>query len=140
MKKCTNCGIELTKDNSNRAFRTTNSENVCTICYNKRARKYLRNIKIKIFNLLGNKCSNPFNLNHGDFLADPRCLQIDHVNGGGSEEKRQSRKSEKNNKSRSNWNYYKNILTKLESGSKDYQLLCANCNWIKRNINKEDGS
>jgi hypothetical protein len=80
----------------------------------------------EILNLLDNKCSNPYNLNHGDFIADIRCLQIDHINCGGCKEVRKKGKS-----------YLRVVLEKIKSGSKDYQLLCANCNWIKRYENKE---
>jgi hypothetical protein len=27
---------------------------------------------------------------------------------------------------------YRAILREIKAGSKDYQLLCANCNWIKK--------
>ena len=80
-------------------------------------------IRAEIHRLLGGKCCNPFNRNHGDFLDDPRCLQVDHVNGNGYEERHQFS---------SFYSYQKNILRKIKAGSKDYQLLCANCNWIKR--------
>lgn len=81
-----------------------------------------------LFELLGHKCSNPFNKNHGDFLTDPRCLQIDHVHGNGVQERKKRKHSS---------GYYRGILKEVRAGSKDYQLLCANCNWIKRVENKE---
>jgi hypothetical protein len=28
--------------------------------------------------------------------------------------------------------YYMEVLGKIKSGSKDYQVLCANCNQVKR--------
>lgn len=88
---------------------------------------YYRNkIKEKIYKLLGNKCANPYNLDHGDFVGAYASLQIDHVNGGGNKER-------KNNYS----NYYRIILKKIQEGSKEYQLLCTNCNWIKMIKNKE---
>lgn len=85
-------------------------------------------IKKKIFKLFGNKCANPFNINHGEFLSEIRCLQIDHVNGGVTKERAKSKSTVK---------YYELILEKIKAGSKDYQLLCANCNWIKRTTNNE---
>lgn len=103
---------------------------MCKAICRKSAHKRQKEIKTEIYNLLGGKCSNPFNLNHGDFIADKRCLQIDHVNGGGNEERKA--------KGNGNWSFYLNILKKIKAGSKDYQLLCANCNWIKRHINKEN--
>jgi len=58
---------------------------------------------------------------------DYRALQIDHVNGDGIKERKiQSRKS-----------YYPNVLKSFLKGEKRYQILCCNCNWIKRHENKE---
>lgn len=89
----------------------------------------IRLLKQEIIDLLGNECSNPFNLNHGDFLTDIRCLQIDHVKGNGHFEIEKYHGGSRA--------YYLHILEQIKSGSKDYQLLCANCNWIKRVENKE---
>jgi hypothetical protein len=97
--------------------------------FNKNMRKYQRKIYREIISLLGGKCVNPFNLNHGDFLTDVRCLQIDHIHGGGTKEKKEIG---------SMYKYYRFILKQVKAGSKEYQLLCANCNWIKRHINKEN--
>ena len=83
-------------------------------------------LKIKVYNLLGNKCINPYNIEHGPiFLTDIRCLQIDHINGNGKKEYK---------KWHSTSTYLRHILKNID----DYQLLCANCNWIKRKINKEE--
>ena len=90
-------------------------------------KKTYEKLRLEIITLLCSKCSNPYNLNHGDFIADVRCLQIDHVNGGGSKLLTKSPYKE-----------YKRIRDEIKSGSKDYQLLCANCNWIKRRINNEN--
>lgn len=54
---------------------------------------------------------------------DNRALQIDHIHGGGS----------KHIKSTSWFIRYKQVL----NDPSDFQLLCANCNWIKRAENKE---
>ena len=72
--------------------------------------------KTKIFELLGNKCSKCG-------FADFRCLQIDHVKGHGKKHGKYHAR---------NLNYYRKILKEIQNGSKDWQLLCANCNWIKR--------
>src|SRR6267378_5501639 len=57
---------------------------------------------------------------------DDRALQIDHVNGGGRADhvKRGPRA------------IYKEALSNPGSGK--YQILCANCNWIKRAENNEN--
>lgn len=75
---------------------------------------------------LGSRCSNPgcgwINPDGTHGCIDTRCLQIDHVHGGGSKEQKACS------------TYYKKVFLD-ENGN--YQLLCANCNWIKRFVNKE---
>ena len=56
---------------------------------------------------------------------DERTLQIDHISGNGKLEIM----SFKNRT-----DYYCHVLENKEN---KYQLLCANCNWIKRYENKE---
>jgi hypothetical protein len=92
------------------------------------AHKTVTKRKAEIFLLLGNQCSNPYNLNHGDFLNLQECLQIDHINGKGVAERKLYKSYPK---------YLKIVLESIKSGSKKYQLLCANCNWLKRAKNKE---
>lgn len=84
-----------------------------------RARKKWLDIKTEVFRLLGDKC-----VRCG--FMDIRALQIDHVNGGGLKEKRGTPKS-----------YYMLVLKSIERGEQKYQLLCANCNWIKAYENHE---
>ena len=102
------------------------------IIQQKSGKKRRDKLKMEIITLLGGKCTNPYNLNHGDFLFDIRCLQFDHIN-------REVKRREK-------WHgqaiggseaYLKEVLVLIKSGRKDYQLLCANCNWIKRYENRE---
>ena len=148
MPNCRVCKAELTKENTHISYEKSH-DNICKTCKNKQSlirsknyaktpkgkqnqkdwiNKYHRNLRIKIIQLLGGKCANPYNLNHGDFIADRRCLQIDHINGNG-------RKERITFPSTSAYQNY--ILKQIKAGSKDYQLLCANCNWIKRVMNKE---
>lgn len=54
-------------------------------------------------------------------FADTRALQIDHVNGGGTKDH-----TEKKSVS----SYYQRVMA--SAPNKDFQLLCANCNQIKR--------
>jgi hypothetical protein len=59
-------------------------------------------------------------------ITDVRVLQIDHINGGGSKERR-------NRRNRSGTLHYNVILKLTEDEARaKYQILCANCNWIKR--------
>lgn len=62
-------------------------------------------------------------------FTDIRALQIDHIAGGGVKELRA--------KSQNRRYYYKIVLDSIAKGENKYQLLCANCNWIKRWDNKE---
>jgi hypothetical protein len=78
-------------------------------------------LKTEIFELLGNKC-----VRCG--FTDIRALQIDHIHGKGKQEI---------NSFHNQRQYYKFVLSQIKSGSKNYQILCANCNWIKRRENKE---
>lgn len=82
--------------------------------------KYRLELRMKVIEKLGGKCANPYNLDHGEFSDIKECLQIDHVHGGGKKE---------HNRYKSGTSYLKKVLADT-TGS--YQLLCANCNWIKR--------
>jgi hypothetical protein len=70
----------------------------------------------KVLNHLGNKCKKCG-------YSDKRALQIDHINGGGYEDRKDLIVG-----------FYKKVI---EDKSNKYQLLCANCNWIKKNENGE---
>jgi hypothetical protein len=145
---CRKCKIELTDKNWYKSSQKQQAK-ICKKCCNDKTtswrnnpknkqkwnkyvldknREFQNKLKNEIFELLKNKCANPFNLPHPNWCNDPRCLQIDHVNGGGR-------------KHRNSFNgytaYMKFILKQIKAGSKDYQLLCANCNWIKRSENNE---
>lgn len=76
----------------------------------------------EIIRLLGSKCSRC------GFSKDVRVLQIDHINGGGTEERKKVNCYER---------YLILVLESIKRGEKKYQLLCANCNWIKRYEKKE---
>lgn len=82
-------------------------------------RRYLQRLRSAILGLLGGKCFRcPF--------SDERALQIDHVNGGGAKEIREMKGI-----------YYKSVLKSVMNQEGKYQILCANCNWIKRAENQE---
>ncbi len=79
-----------------------------------KSKAYRRGVKIRIFEALGETCvicgfSNKF------------ALQIDHVNGGGY----------RHRKSVGTTRYYGDILRRIQAGSKNFQILCANCNQIQ---------
>lgn len=108
----------------------------CKVCYNERSKKWakkhrskiktypstLKNLRYKILKRLGAIC------NKCGFL-DIRALQIDHIDGGGTKERKKYK------------NYYGYIqylrsLSDIELKA-SYQCLCANCNQIKK-IEKEE--
>ncbi len=70
-------------------------------------------IRAQIFALLGNTC-----IRCG--FADTRALQVDHINGGGNDDRRRSASVS---------SYYARVLASNGAG---YQILCANCNQIKK--------
>lgn len=84
-------------------------------------RRYQRNIRKATIEALGGKC-----VRCG--FDDARALQIDHINGGGSKERKERKYKGAFNK---------HVLESFLEGEERYQLLCANCNWIKREENDE---
>lgn len=83
--------------------------------------------KLVIYKRLSNgevKCSNPNCLVPGG-CKDIRCLQIDHINGGGNAAWKRMGLAD--------FQRYKYLINlPIEELKKNYQLLCANCNWIKK--------
>lgn len=77
-------------------------------------RKRKKKIRDSILDLLGGVC-----VKCG--FSDPRALAIDHCNGGGTAERKKC-----------GGGYYRVVLDKIIAGSEDYQLLCCNCNQIKK--------
>ena len=71
--------------------------------------------RIELLGFLGGKC-----IKCG--FSDWRALQIDHINGNGAKDKIR--------------NYTKDY-NRIKENPEKYQLLCANCNWIKRYENHE---
>lgn len=69
---------------------------------------------LAVLNAFGAKCARCG-------FADPRALQIDHVHDDGYIDKWDRTDTVK---------FKKTVLAEIQSGR--YQLLCANCNWIKR--------
>jgi hypothetical protein len=82
----------------------------------RKTRGELAKLRKRIFTLFGQVCSHCGN-------TDVRCLQLDHVYGGGKQEARRIGA--------------KGICYKAFKNPTQYQILCANCNWIKRDMLKE---
>lgn len=66
-------------------------------------------------------------------FADPRTLQLDHIHGGGTQERGGQKKWD------NAYLYYRSIIHDPEAAKQKFQVLCANCNWIKRHENNENG-
>jgi hypothetical protein len=81
--------------------------------------KYNARLRKAALDVLGGKC-----IKCG--FSDIRALQVDHVNGGGTKDKKKTTHT-----------YFKIVVESFLKGENKYQLLCANCNWIKRYENKE---
>ena len=86
---------------------------------NQSRKKRQESLKKELYCLLGNKC-----VQCG--FSDARALQIDHINNDGYEERKLLGKLDSIGRN-------KYILSQpIKEIRKKYQLLCANCNWIKR--------
>ena len=135
MYHCGNCGVLLTSENWLSACQRE-GRRVCKKCHyekvkkwtknnrvsiNERHRQYTKHEREKLICLLGGKCVNHMK-NYGVKCTDMRVLQIDHINGGGCKERLKCHSE-----------IYR-LINKLptEEIKKRYQILCANCNWIKK--------
>ena len=113
VKICSRCRewrsiFEFNKD----ASRTDGLDACCKPCRVEKRKKTLEARKNLVYDLLGGECESCG-------MKDTRVLQVDHIDGGGAEERRTKN--------------YMGILRKIiETEGEGYQLLCANCNWIKR--------
>ena len=88
--------------------------------------EYCRNWRYKkkeeLIDFLGGKCARCG-------LDDRRILQIDHKDGSGALEIRRAKRT---------WSRYLKLLKEDPNSFKErFQLLCPNCNWIKRIENNE---
>lgn len=118
-KCCPQCRTEKDASEFNKANRRDGLRSWCRSCESVACIEKSQLLRAKCLALLGNECQ------HCGF-KDPRALQIDHVNGGGNREHKEIKNTRK---------FYDKVLADT-SGT--YQLLCANCNWIKRHERKEN--
>jgi hypothetical protein len=88
----------------------------CQTAVNQEASKRLRDT---VLAFLGGRCTNPDCRVPGG-MDDPRALQVDHVNGGGTADRLVVGAGD----------VFLRAVLKAEPGK--YQLLCANCNTIRR--------
>jgi hypothetical protein len=76
-------------------------------------------LRQQVIKLLGGKCKQ---CGFSDLMA----LQIDHINGDGNKERKSVHCDTRMRK-----------ILKNENERKRFQILCANCNFIKRYTNNE---
>lgn len=99
-----------------------NGKGLYSYSHYERASKKYRELRSSVFAILGNKCSMCG-------FDDVRALQVDHINGNGGKERKSNNGVT---------GTYKKIVSLGLKAKKNYQILCANCNWIKRVENKEN--
>jgi len=88
--------------------------------HRKSINEYRRKQRLAAIAILGGVCKKCG-------FSDVRALQIDHINGGGVKELKKVNGTE----------HTKKVIRSVLNKENKYQLLCANCNWIKRVLNKE---
>jgi hypothetical protein len=120
--KCLTCSVVLTTENANPS-RVKSGSGHCNECRgglrdeeHQKAKIDRDNLRVEVFDKLGHKCSRCG-------FDDKRALQVDHINGGG----------EKDRQRFSQTTFLKHVLANPHL----FQILCANCNWIKRHENEE---
>jgi hypothetical protein len=90
------------------------------VTFRENSNRYYWRARNNVIKALGNKCAKCG-------YSDARALQVDHVNGGGVRERKLN-----------GWaptKFYNDIAENPDPTK--WQLLCANCNWIKRHENQE---
>lgn len=88
----------------------------------KKANSSYKKIRKTLKSILGTNCANCG-------FSDIRILHVDHKNGGGLKEIRAFK---------TNYNMYKFYSENPEIAKEKLQLLCPNCNWLKRINNNEN--
>ena len=89
--------------------------------YNTRFKGWLSDLRMKAFEALGGPVCKQCG------FMDTRALQFDHVEGGNGRADRARFTTP---------SFYRHII---EKGTEKFQVLCANCNTIKRIVNREFG-
>jgi RNase P subunit RPR2 len=84
-------------------------------------KKYRQKLRKQVFSILGERC------NMCGFFH-PFAMQIDHIRGHGAQDRRR----------RTPDDISRFIVSNPEEAKKEFQLLCANCNQIKRLSTKQE--
>lgn len=102
-----------------RKWKSNNKEKVRE-SNNKSYKKRRSELRLQIFTLFDNKCSNPYNIDHSSFEQNEnyiRILEIDHINDNGNKERKTMGDIQ--------------ILKRVLEYPEEYQLLCPTCNRLK---------
>lgn len=116
--RCAKCKlIKPVSKFGRRPDRSLGHSTICKFCHGTWVAEHVRKLKDNVLEKYGRKC------NQCGF-SDPRALQLDHVNSDGYAERLVITGL--------------TVFRKALSDTKGrYQLLCANCNWIKRSTHNE---
>lgn len=135
MDKCGRCGQTLTKDNWLKCWREGRNGRgklyLCNTCHAGDVRKQRAGYKLKVVSHYSNEtnaCADPYHLHltNDPFLTDMRVLSIDHIKGGGTRHRRKIPRGQ---------GFYRWLI---EQGYPEgYQVLCENCQFVKRRENNE---
>jgi len=112
-KFCPDCKTTKSEEYFGKANRRDGLRSYCKACEQDRHKAKVASLKEQIYDKHGHGCCRCG-------YADKRALQIDHIFGGGTKERAVVK---------STVTYLKKVLAD-KTGL--YQILCANCNWIKR--------
>lgn len=115
MNNCKYCKIEINFETAPKSF-VDRGFTICRRCHAQQKTNRLHKLRHEVLTYLGGKC-----VCCG--INDYNYLSIDHINGGGIEDREQHNKWSK---------YLKSILNiSKEEVDKKYQALCYNCNCAK---------
>lgn len=115
MKRCARCGTEKSSESFGRNACRADGLNVyCRLCTRADSKRREQGYRLRAIESLGGECAHCG-------ISDPRVLCIDHIEGGGTQERNADIKKRQ-------IVFYRAVI---EDGSR-FQVLCWNCNWIKR--------
>lgn len=118
-KTCRTCGVLITdKSRTGCFFYCSGHRGQAKKQYQNKKMRHRVQLRERLFKILGDKC-----VRCG--FTDRRALQVDHKSGDGAAERRLF------------GTYWEKWYVYALQHLYKYQLLCANCNWIKRFENKE---
>ena len=114
--------LKILERNKNRYIKLTSVEKLRK---RQREKEFRDRKRLQLLRLI---CGNDSVICKKCGFDDIRALQIDHVHGGGNKEKQMH-----------GLGFYNRYELIVKASPNSYQILCANCNWIKRAENGECG-